>query len=188
GLAAVEPVELRSDLVLRAFADRVARQAFPERLLARPDILRQGGGARSRKHGSDQQQGSRHDRFLSTISGQTSGRRIAAGAACRPGMAGGREGVNGHPASVAAKRPRNDRKKALEHPARRTMTTVAMPRADADVLRRREEIVAALRQIVPGEGVIATANEMKPYESDGLTAYRQVPKVGVPPGTPRQRP
>src|SRR5262249_28808574 len=38
-------------------------------------------------------------------------------------------------------------------------------------------------QIGPGDAVIATANEMKPSESDGLTAYRQVPMVVVLPGT-----
>ncbi len=54
-----------------------------------------------------------------------------------------------------------------------------MPEADADVLSRRDKIVAALRKIVPGEGVIAAPREMKPYESDGLTAYRQLPMVVV---------
>src|SRR5215467_3736360 len=57
---------------------------------------------------------------------------------------------------------------------------------DADVLARRDRIVAALRRIVPGEGVISTANEMKPYESDGLTAYRQPPMVVVLPDTTEQ--
>src|SRR5262247_283700 len=57
---------------------------------------------------------------------------------------------------------------------------------DADVIARRDRIVADLRRIVPGEGVISTANEMKPYESDGLTAYRQVPLVVVLPDTTDQ--
>ena len=52
-----------------------------------------------------------------------------------------------------------------------------MPEADESVLGRRAEIVAALRAIVPGEGVIDSAAEMLPYESDGLTAYRQPPMV-----------
>jgi len=61
-----------------------------------------------------------------------------------------------------------------------------MPAADAAVLARRERIVAALRAIVPGEGVIATEREMRPYESDGLTAYRQLPMVVVLPETTEQ--
>ena len=51
--------------------------------------------------------------------------------------------------------------------------SLRMPEPDAAVLQRRERIVAALRTIVPGEGVIAAERELRPYESDGLTAYRQ---------------
>jgi glycolate oxidase len=63
---------------------------------------------------------------------------------------------------------------------------VAMPAPDRDVLARREAIVGALRRIVPGEGVIAHEREMRPYESDGLTAYRQLPMVVVLPETTEQ--
>src|SRR5262249_40938477 len=52
-----------------------------------------------------------------------------------------------------------------------------MPPPDNAVLRRRAEIVEALRQIVPGEGVIASEAERRAYESDGLTAYHQLPMV-----------
>jgi glycolate oxidase len=61
-----------------------------------------------------------------------------------------------------------------------------MPEADAEVLTRRNRIVAALRKIVRGEGVIDTEREMRPYESDGLTAYRQLPMVVVLPETTTQ--
>jgi glycolate oxidase len=64
--------------------------------------------------------------------------------------------------------------------------SVKMPEPDIAVLARRGEIVAALRAIVPGEGVIAHEREMKPYESDGLTAYRQLPMVVVLPSTTDQ--
>ena len=64
--------------------------------------------------------------------------------------------------------------------------SIMMPEADQAVLGRRDEIVAALRKIVPGEGVIATTREMQPYESDALTAYRQPPMVVVLPDTTEQ--
>src|SRR5258708_9124908 len=64
--------------------------------------------------------------------------------------------------------------------------TIMMPASDQAVLDRRETIVAALRAIVPGEGVIDSAAEMLPYESDGLTAYRQPPMVVVLPDTTEQ--
>src|SRR5215468_9791699 len=60
---------------------------------------------------------------------------------------------------------------------------VQMPTRDEAVLRRRSEIVRALRALVPGEGVISAEREMRPYESDGLTAYRQLPMVVVLPRT-----
>src|ERR1700726_415824 len=63
---------------------------------------------------------------------------------------------------------------------------VLMPLFDDAVLRRRAEIVAALKRIVPGEGVIASEAAMRPFESDGLTAYRQLPMVVVLPATPAQ--
>ena len=64
--------------------------------------------------------------------------------------------------------------------------TVAMPPSDDTVLARRAEIVAALKQIVAGEGVIDSETAMRPYESDGLTAYRQLPMVVVLPETTEQ--
>src|ERR1700727_383145 len=64
--------------------------------------------------------------------------------------------------------------------------TVAMPPSDDTVLARRAEIVAALKRIVPGEGVIDSETAMRPYESDGLTAYRQLPMVVVLPSTTEQ--
>ena len=61
-----------------------------------------------------------------------------------------------------------------------------MPASDVAVLRRRAEIVEALRRIVPGEGVIASEAERRAYESDGLTAYRQLPMVVVLPSSVEQ--
>ena len=58
-----------------------------------------------------------------------------------------------------------------------------MPPLDPDILRRRSEIVAALRAIVPGEGVIDDLEGMRPYECDALSAYRQMPLVVVLPET-----
>ncbi len=64
--------------------------------------------------------------------------------------------------------------------------SLRMPQADSAVLARRHRIVADLRAIVPGEGVIDAEREMRPFESDGLTAYRQLPMVVVLPETAAQ--
>jgi glycolate oxidase len=53
-------------------------------------------------------------------------------------------------------------------------------------LARRAEFVAALRRIVPGEGVISAEAELRPYECDGLTAYRNQPLAVVLPETVAQ--
>ncbi len=63
---------------------------------------------------------------------------------------------------------------------------IAMPLPDKAMLARRREIAAALRQLVPGEGVIETPVEMRAYETDALTAYRQMPLVVVLPETTAQ--
>src|SRR3954464_13773881 len=61
-----------------------------------------------------------------------------------------------------------------------------MPAPDAAVIARRDEIAAALRKIVPGEGVVVSEPERRAYESDGLTAYRQKPLVVVLPSSVAQ--
>ncbi len=63
------------------------------------------------------------------------------------------------------------------------MSSLVIPKLDETVLARRESIVADLRAIVPGEGVVADENAMRVFESDGLTAYRTVPFVVVLPDT-----
>ncbi|HEX3861394.1 MAG TPA: FAD-linked oxidase C-terminal domain-containing protein [Stellaceae bacterium] len=61
-----------------------------------------------------------------------------------------------------------------------------MPAPDVAVIARRDEIAAALRQIISGEGVIVSEPERRAYESDGLTAYRQSPLVVALPSTVAQ--
>ena len=64
--------------------------------------------------------------------------------------------------------------------------SLKLPDPDESVLARREEIAAALRSIVPGEGIITQEAELRPYESDGLTAYRQLPMIVALPSTLEQ--
>src|SRR5207247_7490931 len=57
------------------------------------------------------------------------------------------------------------------------------PLPDAAIIARRDEIAAALRAIVPVDGVIGPEPWRRGYESAGLTAYRQPPLVVVLPST-----
>ena len=61
-----------------------------------------------------------------------------------------------------------------------------MPEPDQTALAKREQVVARLRAIVPGEGVIADQDELRAYECDGLSAYRAVPMAVVLPSTTAQ--
>ncbi len=60
---------------------------------------------------------------------------------------------------------------------------IKMPAPDQKTLQRRSAIVAALRRIVPGEGVIESERERRAFECDAFTAYRQSPMVVVLPQT-----
>jgi glycolate oxidase len=64
--------------------------------------------------------------------------------------------------------------------------SITMPTPDAQTLAKRDRIIAAMRTIVPGEGVIDDPDALRPWESDGLTAYRQPPMLVVLPETVEQ--
>jgi glycolate oxidase len=61
-----------------------------------------------------------------------------------------------------------------------------MPLPDQSLLDRRSEFVAALRLLVPGDGVIDDPAALRTYECDGLTAYRTTPLAVVLPSTTAQ--
>ncbi len=61
-----------------------------------------------------------------------------------------------------------------------------LPTPKADVLARRDEIIAGLRAILPDSGVISEPLRLKPYEADGLPAYRQIPLAVALPETTEQ--
>jgi glycolate oxidase len=63
---------------------------------------------------------------------------------------------------------------------------IRLPEPKQDVLDRRDAIIAGLRPLLSDEAVIAEANLLKPYETDGLSAYRQVPLAVVLPETTEQ--
>ena len=63
---------------------------------------------------------------------------------------------------------------------------IAQPPPKADVIARRAEIVAGLQALLPASGVISETLRLKPYETDGLPAYRQVPLAVALPETTEQ--
>lgn len=63
------------------------------------------------------------------------------------------------------------------------MSTIAMPAPDADIIARKDEIVAALAAVLPADAVIFDPEETRAYECDALTAYRCPPLAVVLPRT-----
>ena len=61
-----------------------------------------------------------------------------------------------------------------------------MPEPDRAALAQREQVIASLREFLPAEAVIADRDELTVYESDGLTAYRQLPMIVALPESTEQ--
>jgi glycolate oxidase len=63
---------------------------------------------------------------------------------------------------------------------------IRLPDPKPDILARRDEIIAGLAALLPPDGLISEPIRLKPYETDGLTAYRQPPLAVVLPDTTEQ--
>ena len=60
-----------------------------------------------------------------------------------------------------------------------------LPPTNANIVARRTEIVAALREIVP-DGVVADESGLATFDADALSAYHQTPLVCVLPSNRQQ--
>jgi glycolate oxidase len=63
---------------------------------------------------------------------------------------------------------------------------IRQPEPKHNVLARRDVIISSLRSLLSPEAVIAEPLRLKPYETDGLSAYRQPPLAVVLPETTEQ--
>ena len=61
-----------------------------------------------------------------------------------------------------------------------------MPELSADALRNFPRALGAFRAILPTTGIISTREELRAYECDGLTAYRQTPLAVLLPENAQQ--
>jgi glycolate oxidase len=66
------------------------------------------------------------------------------------------------------------------------IATALAPTPPASRARRQQQVVAALAPLLPAHALLWQAEETKPYECDGLTAYRQQPLVVALPETEAQ--
>jgi len=61
------------------------------------------------------------------------------------------------------------------------MTKLAMPRIDRKLLSKKEFIVEDLKKIIKSENVLDHSDQIRPYETDALSAYKQKPLLVVLP-------
>jgi glycolate dehydrogenase FAD-linked subunit len=66
------------------------------------------------------------------------------------------------------------------------MSSLALPAVDPAIPMKRERILRAMREIVGDRWVIDDLDELRAYETDALTAYRQVPLAVALPATTQE--
>ena len=59
------------------------------------------------------------------------------------------------------------------------MTNLRMPKVDRKIISKKDIIVKNLKKIINPEYVLDHQDELKPYETDGLSAYKQKPLIVV---------
>ncbi|GJJ00385.1 FAD-binding protein [Duganella rhizosphaerae] len=65
-------------------------------------------------------------------------------------------------------------------------TATPDPAVLADIAARRAQVAAALLQVLPARAVLSEPEDTRPYECDGLAAYRQLPMIVVLPDSEAQ--
>ncbi|MGL4810915.1 MAG: FAD-binding oxidoreductase, partial [Beijerinckiaceae bacterium] len=66
------------------------------------------------------------------------------------------------------------------------MSAIAFPKPDPAILARRDQIIADLARLLPADALVTSDDERRPYETDGLTAYRKMPLAVCLPSTTEQ--
>jgi glycolate oxidase len=63
------------------------------------------------------------------------------------------------------------------------MTSIQMPKVQQSILSNKDKIIADLCKIINCDNILSHEDEIRPYETDGLTAYKQKPLLVVLPET-----
>jgi hypothetical protein len=66
------------------------------------------------------------------------------------------------------------------------MTSLQMPKVDKSILSNKDKIALDLRKILKSENILSHEDEIRPYETDALAAYKQKPLLVVLPETVEQ--
>jgi glycolate oxidase len=63
------------------------------------------------------------------------------------------------------------------------MTSLQMPKVQQSILSNKDKIIADLSRILKSENILSHQDEIRPYETDALAAYKQKPLLVVLPET-----
>ncbi len=66
------------------------------------------------------------------------------------------------------------------------MTSLAILEPDSEVIGRRDELIRGLRELVPAGCVVSDEDGRRAFETDALTAYKQMPLAAVLPTSTEQ--
>ena len=66
------------------------------------------------------------------------------------------------------------------------MTSLQMPKVDKSILSNKDKIASDLNKILKSENILSHEDEIRPYETDALAAYKQKPLLVVLPETVEQ--
>ena len=59
------------------------------------------------------------------------------------------------------------------------MNKLAMPKVDRKLASKKIEIVKTLKKIIKAENVLDHEDQLRPFETDALSAYKQIPLIAV---------
>ena len=57
------------------------------------------------------------------------------------------------------------------------MSSLQMPKLDRKTINKKKDIVKHLKKIIKPENILEQTDELKPFETDGLSAYKQQPLI-----------
>ena len=63
------------------------------------------------------------------------------------------------------------------------MTSLKMPKVEKSIVSMKDTIVSDLKKFINSKNILSHKDELKPYETDALSAYRQEPLLVVLPET-----
>ena len=59
------------------------------------------------------------------------------------------------------------------------MTKLIMPRIDRKLISKKDYVIGSLKKIIKTENIIDHEDQIRPFETDALTAYKQKPLAVV---------